>query len=333
MRSHIQRLTGLRRGRLGLALGLGLAVLWGTVGAPSAAQGETLRWKFTPGETLHYTLDQKTVTTGKIPGGRDIKTTLAQTLDMTWTVKSVDSNGWAQLTQTIDRIRDQIDSPLVGSYTYDTKDPKEPEGLVAGARVPVFKALLGAAIPFRLSPLGEPADVKLPDSLAHSLRDLGAAAPSGGPLFSEEGLKEMIAQASLIVPKDDLAAGKTWSRQLKNQVPGMGTVVIDSTYRFEGPIPGSGPDTVKVTLANKVEIQSPAGAGGDPTANAGVPRIRSQKSEGSYSFDNAAGHLVGLNLSEALEVSSSVKIGLGNAAKDMEMTQIIETTTTRKLVK
>ena len=62
-------------------------------------------------------------------------------------------------------------------------------------------------------------------------------------------------------------------------------------------------------------------------------QIRSQKSEGTYVFDNAAGHILRSSLKESIEVAASVKVGLGALAKDMEIIQSNETTTSRKLVK
>jgi hypothetical protein len=320
MRNQIPMLSALRWGLLGLAL-----VLAGT-GGP-VARGATLRWKFKPGETLHYAMDQKTVTTAKLPGGQEIKTTLNQTIEMSWAVKGVDEGGTTELVQTIDRIRDQVEAP-VGSYVYDSNEPKEPEGLVAAARVPLFKALLGVPIAFKMSALGEPGGVRMPDKVAQALRDLGPAAAGAGAMFSEEGLKEMITQASLILPQDDLAEGKSWTRQTKNVIPPIGTMVIDSTYRYEGPAPDAGPNAVKIGLVTKVEIQA---AEADP--NAGGLKIRSQKSQGTYNFDNSAGHVLDSNLIEVIDVGATLKIGQGAAARDMELNQTTETTTRRKLVK
>jgi hypothetical protein len=186
-----------------------------------------------------------------------------------------------------------------------------------------------------MSPQGEPADIRMPDKVAQTLRDLGPAASGAGALFSEEGIREMITQASLIVPKDDLAEGKTWNRQTKNVVPPIGTVIIDSTYRYEGPAAGAAADAARIALTTKVEIQpaAEAGAGAGANTNAGGLKIRSQKSQGTYTFDSGAGHLVDASVNELIEVGATIKVGLGAAAKDMELTQSTETTTTRKLNK
>jgi hypothetical protein len=289
-----------------------------------------LRWKFTPGETLHYTMDQKTVTTAKLPGGKEIKTTLNQTIELRWAIKGVDGSGVAELVQTYDRIRDQIDAPF-GSYMYDSKEPKEPEGLIAVGRVPLFKALLGAPIAFKMSPQGEPSDVRVPEQVARALRDLGPAAGAAGAMFSEEGLKELITQAGLILPRDDLDAGKTWTRQTRNVIPMLGTVVIDATYRLDGPAPDAGPAAIKIGMTTKVEIQPAEADPNNPNANAF--KIRSQKSQGTYTFDNAAGHVLDSSLSDLVEAGLTIKVPAGATTKDMEVNQTTETTTIRKLVK
>jgi hypothetical protein len=322
MQGDTLKISALRWGLLGLGL-----VLAGT--GPTAARGESLRWKFKPGEVLHYTMDQKTATLAKLPGGQEIKTSLNQTIEMTWTVKSVAEGGAAEVVQTIDRIRDQVEAP-VGSFVYDSKDPKEPDGLVAAARVPLFKALLGAQIPFKMSELGEPSEVHVPDKVGQALRDMGPAAAAAGAMFSEDGLKEMITQSSLILPRDDVAAGKSWTRQTRNSVPPLGTVVIDATYKYEGPAPGPGPDLVKIGLATKVEIQP---AEGEPNANTSGLKIRSQKSQGTYVFDKAGGHVLDSSLTDVIDVGATLKIGQGAGAREMELNQTTETTTLRKLVK
>jgi hypothetical protein len=320
MRNHIHESSIVRWGLWGLML-----VALAASGAP--AQAATLRWKFKSGEALHYTMTQTTVTMAKLPGV-DTKSTLTQTIEMTWAVKSVDSDGGAELTQTITRIRDQVEG-TVGSYTYDSKDGKEPDSLIATAKVPVFKAMLGAVVPFKISPRGELLEVRVPDSLVKAVGELGPGAAGAGALFSEAGLKEMIGRASLVFPEGDVAEGKTWTQQAKSLSP-AGTFLLDSTYRNDGPAQGAGPDALKISLTVKAAIAA-ADADGNPGAN-GL-KIRSQKTQGTYTFDKAAGHILDSSLSESIEVSASVKVGLGATAKEMEIVQTSESTTIRKLVK
>src|SRR5262249_33655580 len=98
MRSRSHEVSILRVRPLAVAA----VILAGIVGPP--ARGATLRWKFKPGETLRYVMDQRAVTTATLPGGEQMRTTLSQTIETTWTVKSVDPSGQAEMTQTITRI-------------------------------------------------------------------------------------------------------------------------------------------------------------------------------------------------------------------------------------
>jgi hypothetical protein len=325
--SNISRSLALRWGPLALGLVVGVIVVAGSDAA--SARGATLRWKFQPGEVLHYTMDRKTVLTDKLPGAPEIKLTWSQMFETTWTVKSVDSGGQAEVVQTIDRIRDQIESQTLGSYTYDSKDGKEPEGLIAASKVPLFKAMIGAPISFKISPLGEPTDIRVPEKLAQTLRTLSQAAGGGTGAASEEELKEMVTQATLVFPQDDLAVGKTWTRAVKNPAAPPGMPSSDLTYRFEGPAPDAGSNVVKIGLARAGEIAPPA----DAIANPNAPKIKSQKTEGAYLFDPAAGHLVDFTLNETGEVATTVKVGPGAAAKEFELTRTIDSRTTRKLAK
>jgi hypothetical protein len=295
-----------------------------------AARGATLRWKFKASEKLRYVMDQRAVTLAILPGGEQMRTTLSQTIEMTWTVKSVDANGQAELTQTITRIRDQLEG-LVGSYTYDTKEGGEPSSLIAAPKIPVFKALLGVEVPFKMNGRGETSDVRIPDALAKTLSELGPAAGAAGALFTEEGMKQMISRSGLVLPEEDMAPGKTWTEQSQNTLPGS-TLTMVSTFRYDGPSPNDGPDAAKITVSMTAAIQ-PAEVDAKEKENAGGLKIRSQKSEGTYIFDSAAGHILRSNLKESIEVAASVKVGLGALAKEMEIIQSNETTTTRKLVK
>ena len=161
------RYSAMRRGLLGLV------VLTVTAG-PANVGAATLRWKFKPGETLRYAMEQKTVTTLKVPG-QQLETTLTQTIDLSWAVKDVAADGTADVSWTIDRMRTRIES-AIGAFAYDSKDEKVPEGPVAAALVPTLKVLVGAQFPFKINPQGELSDVKVPEKVAQVLRDAGPAA-------------------------------------------------------------------------------------------------------------------------------------------------------------
>jgi Family of unknown function (DUF6263) len=304
--------SALRRGLLGLI------VLAGPGGA--SAEAVTLRWKFKPGETLRYSIDQKSVTTAKLPGGQELKNALMQTLELSWSVKEVRDDGTAELVQTIERVVDKTDGPL-GKFEYDSKSGQEPRGPIAATRVPLFKAMVGAPITFKINAQGEPSDVKVPERLTRSLREAGPAAAAAGQLFSEEGLKGLILQTSLVVPKEDLSEGRTWNRQTKETMPAVGTLVLDTTFTYQGTDTQNGRKVEKIGQVTKIDLQPPADAG-----NINFPlKVKSQDSRGVVHFDSDAGHLADSRMDETVELTASIM--------DMEVTQVTETSTVRKLVK
>src|SRR5271166_834574 len=96
-----------------------LAATLGVAAAQPTHGAETMRWKFTPGETLRYTMVQET-TQGMKAMGQEFKTSLNQTVDLHWSVKNVASDGVAELSQTIDRVRTKVEGPG-NSFEFDSQ--------------------------------------------------------------------------------------------------------------------------------------------------------------------------------------------------------------------
>lgn len=288
----------------------GVLVLAGLGG--STASAAALRWKFQPGETLHYIMDQNAITSFK-GGAQDIKTTTTQKIDMDWVVKEVGADGVASLTQTITRVRTKIESPFA-TFEYDSKAGKDPEGPVAAGLLPMLKALVGAEFSFKMSPQGELTDVKVPEGLIKALRQAGPAGGSG--MFSEDGMKNMVAESSLALPREDLEKGKSWTRHTKIPMPQIGEMLIDKTYSYEGPDPSAGKDIVRIDLATKLDVHPM------PGNNINV-EVKTQEGKGSFFFDNAAGRVSDSRVSEKVEMVFKLQ--------NNEFTQGNETTTSMKL--
>lgn len=296
---------------------LGVLVLAGS--GASHAGAATLRWKFQPGETLHYVMDQKTITSVK-GGPQDVKSTMSQTIDMDWTVKEVGADGLASLTQTITRVRTKIESGF-GAFEFDSKEAKDPEGPVAVSLVPLLRALVGAEFSFKMNPHGELTDVKVPAQVVDALKKTGSVGGGAG-MFSEEGMKNMVTESSLALPKEDLAKGKGWTRQTKIPMPPIGTMTLDKTYSYQGPEPKDGKELERIDLVTKVDIQLAPG-------NNIEMKIQSQDGKGSFFFDNTTGRVADSSVTEKLEMQFKLKLG----DQEKEVLQGNETSTTMKLVK
>ncbi|MEJ7638532.1 MAG: hypothetical protein WKF75_11305, partial [Singulisphaera sp.] len=155
---------------------------------------------------------------------------------------------------------------------------------------------------------------KVPEKVAQALRDAGPATSGSNSTFSEEGLKNMIIQSSLAVPKEDLAEGKTWSKQTKVPSPPIGTMTLDKTFTYLGPDPKA-VNIEKIGLATKIGVEP------IPMATSSS---RSSEAWGDFSFDNAPGRVVNPEGLEKMETTATFM--------NMKMQQIVDTKTTMKLV-
>ncbi len=272
-----------------------LAAILGVAAAQATHGAETLRWKFKSGETLRYTMVQQ-ITQGTKAMGQDLKTSLNQTVDMHWSVKNVASDGVAELSQTIDRIRTKVEGPG-SSFEFDSQTGKEPEGQIASMLTPMLKALVGAEFTFKMSGRGELSEIKVPQKLIDSLRQAGPAANAGG-MFSEEGMKNLISQSSLTLAEGPLEKGKGWTHQAKVPVAMIGTMVMDKTYTFDGPSPKEA-GLLQILLDTKVSLE--------PAADSNIAvKITAQKGTGEFAFDPQAGRVVSSRVNDKLQMSLSV---------------------------
>ena len=273
---------------LAVAFASAVAFAMGVAPFPARAAEPVLRWKFTEGEAMHYQMVQKTVTQVKGPN-QDIKTTVTQTIDTTWTVHSVDrSSGTGDLSQTIDQVRTKIEFPF-GSFDYDSKSAKAPEGPLAAGIVPTLKALVGAKFRYKMSPQGELSDVQVPEGLLKALKEAGPNATSVG-MFSEEGLKNMINESSLVLPMDT-AKDKPWTRKTKIPSPPIGTMLLDKTYTYTGPEK----EGDKITLDVKMALEP------DPDSKFDI-KIDKQEGKGTFYFDSKAGRVASSTVTEKMDM-------------------------------
>ena len=134
--------------------------------------------------------------------------------------------------------------------------------------------------------------------------------------FSEEGLKNMIIQSSLALPEEDIAPGKTWSKQTKVPSPPIGTMTLDKTFTYLGPDPKAA-NIEKIGLATKIGVEP------QPDGNVQF-EINAQEAKGDFSFDNAAGRVVDSEVIEKMETTATFM--------NMKIQQIVDTKTTMKLV-
>ncbi|MGC8639074.1 MAG: DUF6263 family protein [Isosphaeraceae bacterium] len=284
------------------------------IAAGPAASAESLRWKLKAGESLRYTMVQEISQQMKLPD-RDLKQTTNLTVNLHWSVKSVASDGVAEMTQTIDRVRLKVDAPDT-SFEFDSQNPKGPEGPIATQLTPLLKALVGVEFNVRMNPRGQFIEVKVPQKLVESLRQAGPPGAAGG-MLSEEGIKNLISQVSLTFPEEDLEKGKSWSSRSRFPIPKVGTLVMDRTFTYQGSDPKAA-DLRQVSLKSSVKLE--------PTGDSNeAVKITSHDGKGEFTFDPQAGRILSTRVNDLLRMTLSVQ------GQDLEQTT--ETVTTMTLAR
>lgn len=256
--------------------------------APAAIGQESLRWKFKEGESHQYTLEQKTENTAMVQG-QEITTTILQTVEMTWAVKSVEADGSARVAQTIDRIKMELNSPFAG-FAYDSQAEQPAEG-PAAQLAPVINALIGTPITLLMNPRGEVNEVEVPDEMVQKLQNAGPAAQSLKGLASKEGMKGLIGQSTLVLPEEPVSQGDNWTRKLNLPMP-TGTMALTNTYTYEGT---GEQGLAKINLKMNIDELKAA-----PDAPFEM-KLDSQEGSGSYSFDTQAGILKSSEVNQKLK--------------------------------
>jgi hypothetical protein len=262
-------------------------------GWASETRGEALRWKLSAGEVLHYTLEGKEVQVIKVMG-RDKKSTKTSTTNLSWTVKSVSTNGDAEIDLRFDRVRVRIEKPPFMPLEFDSAPNKLeiPEEFEATERQ--IKALAGAQFTFTLRPTGEVDDLKVPPQTLKNIRDATPQEAAGQGAVSEQSLKDMLLQSSPpTFPLDSVEPGKTWAgKPSKMPIPGLGSLKVDQVFSFQGPDSKS-PNLLLVAVEARVTLE--------PAENVSA-KIRAQEGKGSLTFDAAAGRIVNSRNNQKMEM-------------------------------
>jgi hypothetical protein len=288
-----------------------MAIVLLSLGHQADGADATLRWSLKRGEKLRYTLTQVANRTIDAAGQKiTVKNEL--TVELTWVVKSVASNGTIEVTQTVDRA---ISKNVTNGQTlaYDTKDKVGAEILEVQPLAKLYDALIGHTYTLRISPQGEVIDVKVPDALAKALVGSPfAATADSGTFFTPEGVKTVLAQLLPALPKTPLNSGSTWSHELNPRADSL-KMVVKTNYKV-------------ADLASLARIDAKIDTTISAVPGSGV-NIKLNKQGGSarFFFDTGTGRLVDSTREEAYELVADVPNG--------EVTHSIKLSGSFKLVK
>lgn len=276
----------------------------------------SLRWKFTAGQKIAYEMQQETHTRLILPGNT-VETRMKQLIDLTWEIKSVEPDGSARLTHTIDRMRMYMDGPGTNRFEFDSKVSSIPSsGMAPVARM--IKNVIGVPIELTMSPRGEVTDVKISDKLLDSLKLPGPNGQAVAGMFSEETFKNMASQGMVVFPSEALAAGKAWTASRTVDAPTLGKMRIDTTYTLKGPPEGDAksPGLQQIDAALEVKLE--------PSARSPVSvSVEQQNNAGQYLFDTNRGQMTSSSIKQAMK--------LGLMTGNQQFTQEVESSVTMKL--
>ena len=286
---------------------------WSLSAAAASAQ-TTLRYKFKEGETLKYALVQKMKMTMNVMGN-NVEMDMNQSSDLSWNIQSVDSKGNAKIAIKFGRNKMSMDSPM-GKIEVDSDNAQEPDDPIGQALYKVIKGLAGLEIAGNMSPTGELTDVKVPEKAVKELQNI----PGGdafGDMLTPEGLKRMMSQSGLVMPKDAVEKGAKWKSKNEMKMP-FGKMVAEVDYTYEGPADKDGRSLEKIALKPKATIE--------PNPNAPFSlKLKSHDGSGTAFFDNSAGRL--------LEVTNVQNLEMEIEVMGMSISQKMVQTMTMKLAK
>jgi len=283
---------------------LAAAVIAATSGTVRAQK--VLRWKFTSGQTFHFVMTQEQAQKVKL-GTTPMTMTMTMIMTMTQKIESVDPQGVASITQTIDRVQMKMTSPQGIGMDYDSASGKPPEGLA-----PMFEAMVKKPFTLKVDPQGKVSEMKLPQGFLESVNKI--AGNQMGGLFSEEGMQQMTGQGMAVLPEKPVSPGDTWSNTLAMSMPALGKMTAKFTFRYEGTEKRDGKQLEKIATTMEMDIV--------PDKEKPQPfqiKITDQKIQGTSYFDNEAGQLVETKTGGTMKMS--MVVGNQQIEQDIDMNQ------------
>jgi hypothetical protein len=258
---------------------------FGAIPAGAADDGVVLKWKFEPGQTSRYAASVDIKAQHKLGNAQPEEVISKQTSNMTWVVDSVDEDGNAHITQTMERIR--VASSARGQeQTFDSDEEKLDE-----TATEPLGFLVNQPVHLTIDPRGKVVDVRPSAKLAEKLKQ-----PQQGPLaamFSPESLKQMANTNTVEFPSEPVSRGTTWQQQVSVRDPVAGRQTLVTTYRYDGSEERDGQTVDKISATAKL---APA----DNQAAAQRVTIKDQKSNGVIWFDRSVGRIHEMEMTSKL---------------------------------
>lgn len=282
------------------------------VALPAIATAQVkLEFKYKQGEKYTTVVQNKMTSTANV-NNRDMKTTVDQTLDITNETVSIDSDGKAKLTQTIDRVRMKMKLPnLAGqeAIEYDSSEPEKAEKSPYAMMTKQVAKLAGQSFKMTRDSRGEFSEIELPESL-----NKNAINQQARPSQQTQQLKEMVTAGNITFPEEAISKGHSWTNKNSVSIPTGGAIETTITFTYDG-TNSKGLHVINAKLEMKF---TPGEKPGQFQMN-----MKGKGGKGVFLFDQ--------NLGRVVESSMENKIDMEMNFAGQTINQSIETVTTSKI--
>lgn len=296
----------------------GLAFTCLLLSAGSARSQTLLRWKFQPGETLHYLMTSQMVEKAQIRDKPVITVSVTFAVDDLWKIESVDDKGVATVHRTIDRVRLKLQGPPGAAADYDSAASEESTGM-AKMFAKVLGVLLKRVTVLRINTRGEILEAKPPEGLLEDMRKVIPTVTSFGDFFSAQGERKM--QINIQFPESPVTKGQTWTTKDDSQLPAVlcSPLSVEYEYKYVGPGKRDGRDIEKLAITTRLSslpptpasqtlpaAERPATDQPEKEPSAPMVKFKATESDGTIDFDNVHGRILQANVK--LQIQAALNI-------------------------
>lgn len=278
--------------------------------ATSAQAQKQFRWKFAEGDGYRVKVVQDVTQTVAI-GNQTIEIPAKITMSLTWQVASVEDDGTADISQTVDQVTMNLTIPGVSKdVKYDSSSKDEPTAVLAPI-AEVIQPLIGVEFRQQMDTSGRVLKVTVPDGAFKGLE----SDPTLKQFFSGESFKQTIAKASPVFPVEAIEKGHTWKNKATQKSP-LGSVTFDSAYTYDGEQKRNDKALDKFSVALTMAIEANGNSRGTKV------EITKQDTKGTMWFDQSEGFLT----ESTLRQSISMKVTSGDTVVDQTVTNVMTMT-------
>ena len=148
--------------------------------------------------------------------------------EMTNRIESVDNEGVASATGTLDRMMVSTKAGNV-NILFDSASDAEPEGFSAEIGK-MLSPMIGKPMTQKMAPGGKVFDVQIPDEMLDGIKN---ANPMFASMFNKQTIEEMSTKGSLDFPSSNPAVGEKWE-VIAEVKSGMAPVTTKNQYEYLG---------------------------------------------------------------------------------------------------